>query len=83
MIEAMPAIVDEHPEVLYEIVGATHPNLVRREGERHRRMLMDLARDLGVRISVRFVDRFVEQEELLDMLRRPTSMSRPISTWRR
>ena len=68
MIEAMPAIVADHPEALYEIVGATHPNLVRKEGERHRRMLMDLARDLGVWDHVRFVDRFVEQEELLDML---------------
>ena len=68
MIEAMPAIVGEHPEALYEVVGATHPNQVRKEGERHRRMLMDLARELGVQDHVRFVDRFVEQEELLDML---------------
>ncbi|HEY0630403.1 MAG TPA: glycosyltransferase family 4 protein, partial [Sphingomicrobium sp.] len=68
MIEAMPAIVREHPEALYEVVGATHPNLVRDEGERHRRSLMDLARALGVDDHVRFVDRFVEQEELLDML---------------
>ena len=68
MIEAMPAIVREHPEAMYEIVGATHPNLVRKEGERHRRMLMDAARGLGVEEHVRFVDRFVEQEELLDML---------------
>ncbi len=68
MIEAMPAIVAEHPEALYEVIGATHPNLVRKEGERHRRMLKDLARDLGVEEHVRFVDRFVEQEELLDML---------------
>lgn len=68
MIEAMPAIVGEHPEALYEIVGASHPNQVRKEGERHRRMLMDLARDLGVQDHVRFIDRFVEQEELLDML---------------
>ena len=68
MIEAMPAIVREHPNAHYEVVGATHPNLVRKEGERHRRMLMDLARSLGVDDHVRFVDRFVEQEELLDML---------------
>ena len=68
MIEAMPAIVREHPEALYEVIGATHPNQVRKEGERHRRMLKDLARDLGVEEHVRFVDRFVEQEELLDML---------------
>ena len=68
MIEAMPAIVREHPEALYEVVGATHPNLVRQEGERHRRMLMDLARANGVEDHVRFIDRFVDQEELLDML---------------
>ena len=68
MIEAMPAVVREHPEALYEVVGATHPNLVRSEGERHRRMLMGLAREIGVEEHVRFIDRFVEQEELLDML---------------
>lgn len=68
MIEAMPAIVREHPETLYEVIGATHPNLVRSEGERHRRTLMGLARELNVEDHVRFVDRFVEQEELLDML---------------
>jgi len=68
MIEAMPAIAKEHPDVLYEIVGATHPNLVRSDGECHRSMLIDLARDLGVEEHVRFVDRFVEQDELLDML---------------
>jgi glycosyltransferase involved in cell wall biosynthesis len=68
MIEAMPAIVAAHPEVLYEVIGATHPNLVRSQGERHRTMLMDLARELGVEDHVRFIDRFVEQEELLDML---------------
>jgi glycosyltransferase involved in cell wall biosynthesis len=68
MIEAMPAIVREHPEALYEVVGATHPNFVRKEGERHRQMLMRLARELGVEDHVSFIDRFVEQEELLDML---------------
>jgi len=68
MIEAMPAIVKERPDALYEIVGATHPNLVRNQGECHRTMLVDLARELGVEDHVRFVDRFVEQEELLDML---------------
>jgi glycosyltransferase involved in cell wall biosynthesis len=68
MIEAMPAIVEKHPEALYEIVGATHPNLIRSEGESHRSSLIDLARSLGVEDHVRFVDRFVEQDELLDML---------------
>ena len=68
MIEAMPAIVCQHPDALYEIVGATHPNLIRNEGECHRSSLIDLAHKLGVGDHVRFVDRFVEQDELLDML---------------
>ena len=68
MIEAMPAIVEAHPDALYAIVGATHPNLVRNEGEAHRHMLMQRARELGVHDHVRFIDAFVEQEELLDML---------------
>jgi len=68
MIEAMPAIADAHPDALYAVVGATHPNLVRNDGECHRTMLMDLARDLGVENHVSFIDSFVEQEELLDML---------------
>lgn len=68
MIEAMPAIVQQHPNALYEIVGATHPNLIRNEGECHRSSLIDLAHKLGVGDHVRFVDRFVEQDELLDML---------------
>lgn len=68
MIEAMPAIAKRHPDALYVIVGATHPNLVRSEGECHRSQLMERARELGVDRHVEFIDRFVEQEELLDML---------------
>ena len=68
MIEAMPAIVEAHPEALYAIVGATHPNLVRNEGEAHRDMLAARAHELGIEEHVRFIDSFVEQEELLDML---------------
>ena len=68
MIEAMPAIVQADRQALYVIVGATHPNLVRKEGEAHRQMLMDRARELEVEEHVSFVDSFVEQEELLDML---------------
>ena len=68
MIEAMPEIVAQHPEALYVVVGATHPNLVHHEGEAHRRILMSRAFELGVGEHVRFIDAFVEQEELLDML---------------
>lgn len=68
MIEALPRIVADHPQALYAIVGATHPNLMRREGEALRHTLKARAAELGVYDHVRFIDTFVEQEELLDML---------------
>lgn len=68
MIRAMPAIVAQHPDARYIVLGATHPNLIREQGEALREGLMQLAQDLGVGDSVCFIDRYVEQEELLDYL---------------
>jgi glycosyltransferase involved in cell wall biosynthesis len=68
MIEAMPAIVAAHPQALYAVVGATHPNLVRNQGEALREELIARAQELGVDRNIQFIDSFVEQEELLDML---------------
>jgi glycosyltransferase involved in cell wall biosynthesis len=63
-IEALPAVVAEHPDVLYVIVGATHPDLLRRQGEAYRSSLVERAKVLGVTDHVRFVDRFVGRVEL-------------------
>ena len=63
-IAAMPAVVRSDPTALYVIVGATHPDMIRREGEAYRGKLRDLAASLGVADHVRFVGRFVDAEEL-------------------
>ena len=68
MVEAMPAIVAAAPNACYIVIGATHPNLVRQQGEAHRQSLIARADALGVADHIRFVDAFVEQEELLDWL---------------
>ncbi|MCX7284519.1 MAG: glycosyltransferase family 4 protein [Novosphingobium sp.] len=68
VIEALPAIVARHPDVLYNIVGATHPNLVACEGEAYRESLAALAEKLGVADHVRWDNRFVDNDELLDQL---------------
>ncbi|WP_408587285.1 glycosyltransferase [Novosphingobium sp.] len=68
MIEALPAIVAAHPQVLYRIVGATHPNLVATEGEACRERLMALAGELGVAANIAWDNRFLDTEELLDSI---------------
>ena len=67
-IRALPALVRLWPDVLYVVLGATHPNLVRENGEAYRNSLVDLARTLGVTDNVRFVDRYVDLPELMMML---------------
>lgn len=63
-IEALPAIVASHPNVVYLILGATHPQLVAREGERYRLSLERLAEERGVKDYVIFYNRFVSIEDL-------------------
>lgn len=64
VIAAMPAILEQHPEVVYLVLGATHPNLLAAEGEKYRTSLEQLAKKLGVSQQVIFHNRFVEIEEL-------------------
>src|ERR1700712_1166072 len=68
VIEALPRIVAEHPQLLYRIVGVTHPNLVAREGEAYREKLQALADNLGVRDHIEWENRFLDTEELLNQL---------------
>ena len=63
-LDALPAVVAEHPAVCYVIVGATHPELVRVEGEAYRTRLESKVEALGILDHVRFVDRFVGRVEL-------------------
>jgi len=68
MIEALPAILEHHPEVLYVIAGRTHPDVAQREGERYRLMLEQRVFELGLGDHVEFDDRFLSPEELSDLL---------------
>jgi glycosyltransferase involved in cell wall biosynthesis len=63
-IEAMPEIARQHPEAIYVVLGATHPNLVRHEGERYRLGLERLVEKLGMERHVAFYNRFVALDEL-------------------
>jgi glycosyltransferase involved in cell wall biosynthesis len=64
MIHALPAVVREHPDVTYIVLGATHPHIKRQWGEAYRLSLQQLARKLGVDERVIFHNRFVDLGEL-------------------
>lgn len=64
VIKALPEVVARHPEVLYVILGNTHPGVVKHNGEEYRDSLKALAKDLGVEKNIAFVNKFVSEEEL-------------------
>lgn len=68
VIQALPAILKQHPDVVYVVLGATHPNVKRHEGETYRLMLQRLARENGVDRNVIFYNQFVTQEELITFI---------------
>jgi glycosyltransferase involved in cell wall biosynthesis len=67
-IDALPAVAAAHPSVLYVILGATHPELIRHEGEAYRNSLVDQVRRLGMDGHVQFIDRFAGRVELAHWL---------------
>jgi glycosyltransferase involved in cell wall biosynthesis len=67
-IEALPAIVRRYPNIIYLILGATHPHLVAREGESYRLSLERLAEDRGVKDNVIFYNRYVSLDDLKEFI---------------
>jgi glycosyltransferase involved in cell wall biosynthesis len=68
VLDALPTILAQFPDVVYVVLGATHPHLLERDGETYRLMLEDRAKRLGVDGSVIFHNRFVSQAELSEFL---------------
>lgn len=68
MIDALPMIIHSHPDVVYMILGATHPHIKKASGEQYRVSLQLRAEELGVAEHVVFHNRFVELEELCEFL---------------
>ena len=68
MIDAMPSILQRRADAVYVVLGATHPNLVRDQGEAYRESLMTRVRELGIENHVVFLDQFVDQATLLEFI---------------
>jgi glycosyltransferase involved in cell wall biosynthesis len=68
VIEALPKIVEQNPDVLYVILGTTHPGVIKNSGEEYRDSLKRLAKKLNVDKNLIFINKFVSEEELYDYL---------------
>jgi glycosyltransferase involved in cell wall biosynthesis len=68
VIRALPKILSRHSNVVYMVSGATHPHILRREGDTYRHSLQKLAKDLGVEDYVIFRNRFVSPQEMVELI---------------
>ena len=68
VLDALPGMIERHPEIVYTIAGRTHPDVSRREGERYRLMLERRVLELGLGDHVEFDDRFLSIDALSDLL---------------
>src|SRR6202167_5009015 len=68
VIQALPQILARHKNVVYIVAGATHPHILRREGDEYRASLQALAKAVGVESQVIFHNRFVAPEEMVEFI---------------
>ena len=68
VVKALPSIVQQHPDIVYVILGNTHPGVVKKNGEEYREYLKSLAEELNVAKHLVFMNKFVEEEELINYL---------------
>jgi len=68
VIKALPSVVEKHPDVLYTVLGKTHPHVVKYAGEEYRESLEALTAELGLENNVEFLNQYVTEEELTNHL---------------
>ncbi|GHN02394.1 glycosyl transferase [Cytophagales bacterium WSM2-2] len=68
VIKALPQVIEKHPEVLYMVLGKTHPNVLRHSGEEYRNYLQRLIKSLHLTDHVLFLNEFIDQKELFKHL---------------
>ena len=68
VIKALPNVVEKYPDILYIVMGKTHPNVLRHQGEEYRNYLQQLVKSLNLEKHVLFLNKFTNQKELFKYL---------------
>lgn len=69
VITALPEVLKKYPDVVYIILGETHPHVIKQDGEHYRNSLIHLVNKLKLEKNVIFIDRFVSNKELFEFLK--------------
>ena len=69
-LDALPAVIERFPNVLYLIIGKTHPGIIKKEGERYREFLHEKVKQLHLENNVKFVNKYLSLGDLLEYLQR-------------
>lgn len=67
-LQALPEIIKTSPDVIFLVIGKTHPEVVKKEGEKYREMLEDTVTKLGLQDHVRFINSYLATPDLLEYL---------------
>ncbi len=68
VIEALPEVVEKYPNLLYLVLGSTHPHVILKEGEKYRESLQGKVKELGLEENVLFLDQFVNLKDLKEFI---------------
>ena len=68
VIKALPEVVEKHPDVIYIVLGKTHPNVLRHSGEEYRIFLMRMVKNLRLEKHVVFLNEFINEQDLFKYL---------------
>ena len=69
VIEALPKVIDKYPDFVYRILGVTHPNILKKEGETYRKFLIHKVRELKLSSHVNFYNKYFSLDKLLQFLK--------------
>lgn len=68
VLYALPEIILKHPQVIYLVIGKTHPEIISKEGEKYRNMLLNTVEQLHLENNVVFINEYLKLEKLLEYL---------------
>jgi len=68
VLDALPSVIKKFPNVLYLIIGVTHPKTLKLEGEKYRHFLENKVRELGLEKNVKFINKYLALKEIIELL---------------